>query len=68
VDEAVVAAAEEDEVREAGLAALGPMSDVVAVDEAAVLAAGEAAASVADSQRAADGGGDRATEHSPGLR
>jgi hypothetical protein len=47
VDEAVVAAAEEDEVSERGGAASGPVVDVVGVEEAAVLAAREATAAVA---------------------
>ena len=53
VDEAVVAAAEQDEVREGGGAASGPVVEVVGVEEATVVAAGEAAASVSGLQGAA---------------
>jgi hypothetical protein len=45
VEEAVVAAAEQDEVVEGGLAASRPVMDVVCVDKP-VLAAGEATAAV----------------------
>ena len=53
VDEAVVAAAEQHEVCERGVAASGPVVEVVGVEEAAVLAAGELAAAVAGAQGAA---------------
>src|SRR5207247_1653893 len=56
VDEAMVAGAEEDEVGEARVAAVEPVADVVAVEEAGVGAAGEAAAAVAQPQGAAQGG------------
>jgi hypothetical protein len=52
VDEAVVAAADQEEVVEVGLAAAGPVLDVVAVDVHAVFAAGEAAMVVARPERA----------------
>ena len=57
VDQAVVMAAQQDEVVEAGLAAVGPVVDMVGVDEAAGRAAGEAAARVAALERAAQGRG-----------
>ncbi len=47
VDEAVVAAAEQQEVVEAGHATACPVVDVMAVDEAAVVTAGEPAPGVA---------------------
>ena len=52
--------AEEDEVPEAGLSPASPVLDVVRIDEAPVLAAGEAAAAVAPLQRSAHGRRDRA--------
>lgn len=53
VDELVVAAAEQDEIREGGGATAGPVVEVVGVEEAAVVAAGEAAAAVSGFQGAA---------------
>ena len=53
VDEPVMAAAEQDEVVDAGLASMRPVVDVVGVDETVVLAPREAAAAVATSQRPA---------------
>jgi len=43
----VMAAAEENQVRERRLPAASPVADVMSVDEPVVLAAGEAAAAVA---------------------
>jgi len=60
VDQAVVEAAEEDEVLQRRLAAVEPVVDVVAVQEAGGGAAGEAARAVADPEGAADGWGDGA--------
>jgi hypothetical protein len=48
-----MAAAEEHEISERRLAAASPVTDMVRVDEAAVLAAGEPAAAVARSKRPA---------------
>ncbi len=47
VQQAVVVAAEQQQVGERGVAAVGPVVDVVGVDEAALGAAGELAAVVA---------------------
>jgi hypothetical protein len=62
VDSAVVAAAEQNEVSDCRFAALRPVADVMGIDEAAVLAAGEAASTVAATQRTAKRRRDR-----PGL-
>ena len=51
VDEPMVAAAEQEQVAERGRAASRPVVDVVGVEEAAVLAAGKAAAAVAPADR-----------------
>jgi hypothetical protein len=64
VYEPVVVAAEQDEVVQTGLTALGPVADVMGIDEPPPLAAGELAASVAREQRPADRGRDR-TRSSP---
>ena len=60
VDEPVVSAAEQEQVLELRLAAGGPVLDVVAVGEEPVRTAGVAAASVAESEGAAEGGRDGA--------
>src|SRR4029453_9282191 len=59
VDGTVVAAAEQDEVRQRGGTALGPVADVVSLAEAAV-AAREAAAAVSMEQRSPQRRRDRA--------
>ena len=47
-------ATEQDQVVEPGLAAAGPVNDVVGVDEAPALAAGELTAPVPDQERPPD--------------
>jgi hypothetical protein len=54
VDEAVVMAAKEDEVVERGLATMGPVANVVGIDEAAHLAPGEATAPIPLAERPID--------------
>ena len=54
VKEAMVVTAEEDQVVELGLAAMGPVLDVVGVEPAPVVAAREATAPVAKLEGAAD--------------
>ena len=60
VNQPVVPAAQQHEVVHASLAAVGPVADVVGVDETGAGTAGEAAALVAVVQGAADGGRDGA--------
>ena len=55
VDEPVVMPAEHDQVAFVGGAAMGPVDDVVGIEEAPMLAAREAAAAVAGLDRAAQG-------------
>src|SRR3984957_10329020 len=54
VNQAVVQAAQGDEIGEFGLSAVGPVLDVVRIDVALMSAAGETAAAVAGIERAAD--------------
>ncbi len=54
VHQAVVQAAQSDEIRELGLPALGPVLDVVRIHIALMGAAGEAAAAIAGVERAAN--------------
>ena len=56
-----MARAEQNQIVHAGLAPVQPVANVVAVQEAIVRAAWEAAATVSQVQRSPDGGWDRAT-------
>ena len=79
VDGAVVLSAEQDQVVQGGVAAVGPVPDVVGVGPGwGAVAAGKGAAAVADGERGAQGGWDQAgaaadveglavrVEHDPG--
>ena len=59
-DIGVVERAEQREIVEIGLAAVGPVLQVMTLEEEAVIAAGEAAGAVAQEQGALEGGGDGA--------
>ncbi len=60
--EATVAGGAQDQgIGQAGLAAVGPVADMVGVKEQAMVAAGVAASAIADEQGALDGGWDGAS-------
>ena len=68
VDKAVVVAAQADQVSERGLATIGPVMDMVTLDEDAVAAAREAARRVSFQQRTLHRRGDRARLPTDGQR